>query len=215
MKETFYFSHDYNARTDSRIKKLLTNLGMLGYGVYWAIIEDLYQNANALPTDYDSIAYDLHCDVDLIKNVILNYKLFVIDDDTFGSLSVQKRLDKRDEKSNKARESAFKRWGNDANALPTHSEPNAIKESKVKDIKEKEIKEKKKKFIPPTLLEVQSYFKENGYINAEKAFKYYSAADWHDANDKPVKNWKQKMQGVWFKDENKSKSVSTVFETEM
>lgn len=60
-----------------------------------------------------------------------------------------------------------------------------------------------KKFTPPTLDEVESYFAQNGYTNARKAYEYYSVADWHDANGKKIKNWKQKMQGVWFKEENK------------
>lgn len=53
--------------------------------------------------------------------------------------------------------------------------------------------------------EVILYFKENGYKKeiAEKAFKYYEEANWHDGNGKKVLNWKQKMQAVWFKDENK------------
>lgn len=62
-----------------------------------------------------------------------------------------------------------------------------------------------KQFKPPTLGEVKIYFKENGYTEdaAIKAFNYYSVADWHDSNDKKIVRWKQKMQGVWFKDENK------------
>lgn len=64
---------------------------------------------------------------------------------------------------------------------------------------------KKHIFKPPFLSEVVSYFKENGYaeIAAEKAFKYYNDAGWIDSKGNKVKNWKQKMQGVWFKDENK------------
>jgi hypothetical protein len=71
--------------------------------------------------------------------------------------------------------------------------------------KEQEKRKPKKVFIPPTLLEVEDYFKENGYTrqSAIKAFKYYNVADWSDSKGNKIKNWKQKMQGVWFKDENK------------
>lgn len=142
MKDTFYFSHDYNARQDSKIKKLLAKHGLLGYGIFWSLIEDLYNNANALPTDYDSIAYDLRTDKNLIKDIVENYDLFVIDSNLFGSTSVQKRLEARNEKSATARLSAIKRWEKmrtqseaNANALPTESEGNAIKESKEKESK--------------------------------------------------------------------------------
>jgi len=49
-------------------------------------------------------------------------------------------LELRSDKSKSARESALARWNrsNDANALQTHSERNAIKEKKGKEIKEKE-----------------------------------------------------------------------------
>lgn len=136
MKETFYFSHDYNARHDDKIKKLLRKHWPLGYGLYWYIIEDLYTNANALHLDYDGLAFDYRVDENIIKDIIENYWLFVINWDNFSSKSVQDRLDKRDSKSSKARESAKKRWRKkDANALQTQSKCNAIKESKVKESK--------------------------------------------------------------------------------
>jgi len=144
-KDTFYFSHDYNARNDIKIKRLISKHKFAGYGIYWAIVEELYNNANALPLDYECISFDLNIEIDILKSVINDFELFVIDNGFFGSLSVQRRLEQRNEKSLKARESAYKRWNktnNDANALQTQFDSNAIKESKVKENKEKEIKDK-------------------------------------------------------------------------
>ena len=138
MKDTFYFSHDYNARQDIKIKKLLVKHGMVGYGVFWSIVEDLYNNANALPTDYESIAYELRIDIQVVKSVINDFDLFVIDGKEFGSKSIENRLNERNEKSKKARKSALARWNKektDANALQPQSESNAIKESKGKESK--------------------------------------------------------------------------------
>ena len=137
-KDTFYFSHDYNARNDEKIKMLIRKHGMIGYGVFWAIVEDLYNNANALRTDYEGIAYDYRIDVSIVTSVINDFDLFVFDENTFGSLSVQKRIDERDSRSVKARESAHKRWTN-ANAMQSQCEGNAIKERKVKEIKESKV----------------------------------------------------------------------------
>ena len=134
-KDTFYFSHDYNSRSDVKIKKLIQKHGYLGYGIFWAIIEDLYNNANALRTDYEGIAFDLRADEKTIKSIITDFDLFVFEDTIFGSLSVQKRLEERNLKSVSARISALKRWGKDANALRTECEGNAIKEKKGKEIK--------------------------------------------------------------------------------
>lgn len=67
-----------------------------------------------------------------------------------------------------------------------------------------------KVFKKPTLIDVVEYFKINGYDNslAERAFNFYDCANWKDSKGKQVKNWKQKMQGVWFKEENKTKQTS-------
>jgi hypothetical protein len=66
-------------------------------------------------------------------------------------------------------------------------------------------------FIPPELFEVEDYFFENGYTkdSANKFFKSYSVADWFDSRGNPVKNWKQKANMVWFKDDNKIRSNGT------
>jgi hypothetical protein len=138
-KDTFYFSHDYNARFDEKIKQLIRKHSMLGYGCYWAIIEDLYNNANALRTDYDGIAFELRITTEQAKSIINDFDLFVFDGDYFGSASVERRLNERNEKSVKARQSAFNRWNkvkDDANALRTQSDGNAIKESKGNKSKE-------------------------------------------------------------------------------
>ena len=140
-KDTFYFSHDYNARADDKIKGLIRKHGITGYGIFWTIIEDLYNNANALKTDYDGIAFDLRVDPETVKSIINDFDLFVFENGSFGSVSIEKRLDERNEKSEKARQSAFKRWDKikaDANAMQTHSDSNAIKDSIVKDRKGKE-----------------------------------------------------------------------------
>lgn len=110
MKDTFYFSHDYNARNDEKIKKMMRKHKCLGYGIYWCLIEDLYNNANTLELDYNGIAFDYHSTPDVIKSIIHDFGLFVFDDKTFGSTSVERRIRERDEKSNKASKSAHKRW---------------------------------------------------------------------------------------------------------
>ena len=94
MKESFYFSHDYNAAEDQRIKKLIRIEKMEGYGVYWRIIEMLYQETgkHKIEKDYEGISYDLRMECERIKSVIENYKLFEFDDEYFWSNSVLTRL---------------------------------------------------------------------------------------------------------------------------
>jgi hypothetical protein len=194
-KDTFYFSHDYNTRNDQKIKKLISKHGYLGYGLFWAIVEDLYNNANALQLDYDIIAYDLRTTNELVKSIINDFELFVINDGIFGSMSVQKRLDERDAKSKKASESARYRWDknkSDANALPTQSDSNAIKEKKVKEIKEKEIKvddieDRKLKFASTLEIFLPQYGRET--LN-----KFYGY--WTEPNKSNTK-FRQELEKTW------------------
>jgi hypothetical protein len=128
MKDSYYFSHDYNCRTDEKIKKLLMKHGMTGYGIYWSIIEDLYNNANALQTDSERIAYELRTDESIVKSVLNDFNLFVFDGNIFKSLSVEKRLEKRNEISTTATKAANKRWEKyrrNTDAMQPHSESNA------------------------------------------------------------------------------------------
>jgi hypothetical protein len=169
-KDTFYFSHDYNARNDIKIKKLIAKHNYNGYGLFWAIIEDLYNNANALPLDYECIAFDLRADIETLKSIINDFDLFVIKDGSFGSLSVERRLEQRNNKSLKARQSANKRWNNtkdDANALQAHYDSNAIKERKGKENKENEIKD----------------------ITALPKFSFYHSLITYGGNENLVSDW--------------------------
>lgn len=216
-KETFYFSHDYNARSDEKIKKLIKKHGMVGVGVFWSIIEDLYSNENDFPADFDDIAFDLRTDREIIRSIICDFDLFVIENGRFGSVSVQRRLEERAEKSEKARQKAFKRWRPNAcsnaiasenNAAASKTDANAmqVKERKVKDIKICDVTSKKTSPKYPSLEEVKAFFKEKGYSEevAIRAFNHYDSAKWHDTSGKKVLNWKQKMFSVWFKPENRS-----------
>jgi uncharacterized protein YdaU (DUF1376 family) len=138
MKETFYFSHDYHAREDEKIMRLVAKNGWEAYGLFWAIVEKLYEEGGILEKDYDSLAFALRTDSERIANVIES-GLFEFRNDKFYSKSVNARLVKRKGKSEMARQSANLRWSKpkveDANAMRTQCERNAIKESKVKESK--------------------------------------------------------------------------------
>jgi hypothetical protein len=127
---------------------------MQGLGVYWCIIEMLYEeNGYLLLEEYERISFELQVDFDVVKSVIEKYGLFQKDSEKFWSSSVLNRLDARKSKSEKARDSIKNRWDRykiDTNVLQTNNETdtnvlrneyecNTIKERKVKESKEKEI----------------------------------------------------------------------------
>lgn len=92
-------------------------------------------------------------------------------------------------------------------AYAQHMEDENENENINKEVSKKEEKKERKikKFIPPTLEEVKAYFEANGYSgeSGERAFKHYALGDWKDTSGKPVISWKQKMNTVWFRPENK------------
>lgn len=220
-KDAYYFPHDSNAKDDPKCVLLIEQLGMEGYGIYWMLIETLREqpdytypvaNIPALGRRYNTTA-------EKVKTVVCNYGLFTVKDDKiFFSDSLNRRMlvleEKRAKRSEAGRLGNASRWKTsqtDRNAITMRSQFIA---SKVKKSKEKEsigkesMRGKRKPFSPPTPSEVESFFTENGYTAeaACRAFDYYTDANWHDAEGKPVLNWKQKMRGVWFKPEHKQTS---------
>jgi len=77
---------------------------------------------------------------------------------------------------------------------------NVTQEIEYRD-KSKEIENKdkeKKRFVPPTLDEIELFCKErNNGVDAKRVFDYYNSANWKDGRGNQVKNWKQKIIAVW------------------
>ena len=152
-KETFYFSHDYNARNDIKIQALLVEHGAVGYGVYWIIVEILHEeSAKKLKLDsltYVAIARQASTCVEQAKAVVeccLEYELFAEEDGYFYSKRILKNINKRLEisemRSKAGRISAEKRKkSTSVDKKPTSVEENPTKSNKEKEIKGKEIKE--------------------------------------------------------------------------
>jgi hypothetical protein len=131
MKDTFYFQHDTNARWDHKLVKVQMTHQMIGIGVYWCIVEMLYENAGYLPIEYERIAFELRTDKSVIQSIINDFELFENDGVKFWSNNALMQFNERISKSVKASESVKKRWdkykGN-TNVLPTKYYPNTKEE---------------------------------------------------------------------------------------
>ena len=124
MKDSFYFSHDFNAQNDEKIIDLRMQFGWEGYGIYWAIIEHLAQ-ARDYKLSIKSItrlAFVINIDITKFNSVItllFDVKLLVKNEEFFWSESLSKRMQFRAEKSTKLKQSKSeagkkgmeKRWG--------------------------------------------------------------------------------------------------------
>jgi hypothetical protein len=86
---------------------------MQGYGIFWAIVEDLYINENKIAEDYEGIAYDLRIEAETVKSIIQDFELFQIENGFIRSNAIGFRIEKRNLASKKGRESADRRWDDD------------------------------------------------------------------------------------------------------
>ena len=159
VKETYYFSHDCNARNDEKILMLRAEHGWEGYGIFWALIEMMFESTETCiyHNKTKGIAVGYNIDITKLDSVIstaINEGLFVSDGDKFWSESLRKRKKAFHELKKKRSEAGKKgmenRWGNDKkeeekqNNNSVITEDNKGKESKGKEIKE-EVKEHTKK----------------------------------------------------------------------
>jgi uncharacterized protein YdaU (DUF1376 family) len=125
----------------------------------------------------------------------------------FYNIRLMEVMGARNAKSNNLSLAVKKVWEERKNAIPLKSDTIPMQLHK-----NSKGKAKKNDAIPMELVnenEVIDYFILNGYKKevAIRAFNYYNEANWHDASGKKVLNWKQKMQSVWFKPENKVQEV--------
>ena len=110
-KKTNYFPHDFGARTDPKLQNLMMLYGCEGVGIYWCIIEMLYeQGGNFLLKNCNAIAFNLHVKVEIVNEIVLNSGLFSNDGEVFWSESVNKRMAVRNELSIKRQEAIKARW---------------------------------------------------------------------------------------------------------
>lgn len=129
-KETFYFSHDYNARNDDKILELRAKFGAEGYGVFWMIIETMAENedggAKASLIGGLSLGYGVAKStlIDIFKYCV-EIGLFYEESGYYYSKRLLTHKEFRKELSKNGAEGAKKRWRG-------YSPPNA-KERKGKE----------------------------------------------------------------------------------
>jgi hypothetical protein len=144
-KDAYYFSHDANSQDDPKCMMLIDNLGMEGYGIFWALIERLRQEKDyKLPLMIiSSLARRWCTSKEKVESVINDYNLFIIEESCFYSLRLKNSMEI---KSIKARESIGKRWKN-TNEIQSYttvlpSNTNVIQNDTIK-VKESKVKESK------------------------------------------------------------------------
>jgi hypothetical protein len=93
-KDAFYFPHFSNARNDRKLRRVRKELGMEGYGIYFAVLEVLRDQKDfKYPLeDIDLLSDELNTSEPKVKSVICNYDLFQTNDEDFFSIKFNEFL---------------------------------------------------------------------------------------------------------------------------
>ena len=195
---------DYRKRTG--------HLSLVEHAVYRTLLDTYYLEEKPLSKDH-ATTMRTHCirsadEQEAYKNVLADF--FIEADDGFHHEKCDAELAKIYAKSEKARQSAIKRWAKGANALRTDSERNAngMLPNTQHPIPNNPTPKKKnngqidKRFIPPSSQEVESYIHEKGYsLDAESFVAHYESNGWKVGRNK-MKSWKAACT-TWAKRDDK------------
>lgn len=106
-----WFKHDFYTCNDQKMQKLDFKYPVVGYGIFFKIIELLYQNDGEIQYDLDFISFTVNYDKEIVKSVINDFGLFsILDKDRLMNARVFEAIKEITEKSNKARANALKRY---------------------------------------------------------------------------------------------------------
>ena len=107
-----WFKHDFYTCNDQKMQRLDFKFPIVGYGIFFKVIELLYQNNGKLEYDLDFISSIIRYDKDVINSVLNDFDLFTIEDEVLSNKRVLESIKEITEKSEKARASANRRYGN-------------------------------------------------------------------------------------------------------
>jgi len=201
--KTRFLPHDYNARNDLKLINLQIKHGLEGLGLYWCLVEMVWEADNELDYDPDLIAFALRTDAGKVKSVAEGFNLFQVEAGILSSTAVAKRMAYFTEKSEKAKQAASKRWGKeteaDANALQTHSERIAINKETNKETKKERNKDLAElEFTPPSVSLILDEFPS--FRDAKRFVDFYTSKGWK-VGAAPMADWRAAVRS-WIEREN-------------
>lgn len=91
--KSLWFPLDYNILDDPKIIKLRAKYGNKGFGLYICLISLLVNNGGKYILDYEAVGLKMNESEDIVKSVINDFNLFIIEDDSFYSLRLLKHIE--------------------------------------------------------------------------------------------------------------------------
>lgn len=200
MKKSLHFQHDYNARNDPKLQNVLIKHGIAGIGVFWCIVEMLYEQEGTLPLrSCKSIAFALRVDHNTVESIVNDFSLFENDGENFWSNAIKRRIAISYSIAIKRKKAALSRWKSEPTMQTQYNNKANAEQSECKSTVNTEMHSKEdtnksaQRFSPPSLPELQAYIQEKGYsIDAESFIAFYESKGWYVGKNK-MKNWKMAL----------------------
>lgn len=159
-----YINHKISNRSEYVFRKLIERKGAAAYGVYWYIIEELYESGGKmLFKEIEPISKALCVRKDFVASVIKSFSLFQYDSESFWSDEVIEQIEKRQKLKNKRKEAANKRWVSEKNIIVPEKEKEVESSPIVKPTrvnKEEEMKSRGREFYNVLIPFVKIYGRE-------------------------------------------------------
>jgi len=100
MKDSQYLTHDIGARNDPKLIDLQMEMGGQGLGIFWCLVEMLWENGGYIPANYKGISFALRwCKPSEIEKVVTGFGLFHVEDGMIYSHSALERIRNKLEKA--------------------------------------------------------------------------------------------------------------------
>lgn len=159
-----YINHKISNRSEYVFRKLIERKGAAAYGVYWYILEELYESGGKmLFEEIESISKVLCVRKDFVVSVIKSFSLFQYDSESFWSDEVIEQIEKRQKIKDKRKEAANKRWVSEKNIIVPEKEKEVESSPIVKPTrvnKEQEMKSREREFYNVLVPFVKTYGRE-------------------------------------------------------
>lgn len=200
-----YFLHDTASFEDEKISELFINFGYEGLGLFYTLIEKMARQEKPIKTSVLKHQCKVGKRLEKCWSFLEEIDLISSNNgETFNKqlLNFSEKYQIKKEKNAKR----ISEW-RDKQAVTE----NVTRSENVRNTSK--VNRSKVNVYIPVIDEVIKYFLENGFKAdaGRNAWNYYNESGWVDSNGKKVINWKQKMRGVWFRDENKIQSQSLNF----
>jgi hypothetical protein len=125
METKNYFQHDYRSRVDIKLMEVRMKHGIAGFGAYWCLVEMLHEGNGVIKMKPEVIAFELQCDIQMIKDIISI--CFNIENDEVTCDRVKENLEireqKRLDKSVAGKKGMEKRWSSNNDDIEDDNTP--------------------------------------------------------------------------------------------